>query len=185
MSHPNPEHPKVRASKEKIVGAVVVMLDKTPFEDLSISSICRKAGVSRQTFYRIYDSKEDVMLEHLDDLLSRIADDDSVVSDRNALFKKLGELFASERAFLERLFSAGLDSYVMARFESLLRELGKSARPGGQTDYLETFLAGGVFYVMRKWLLVSTAPDPSDITALIGRLSGPLVVEAVKVTDQS
>lgn len=32
-----------------------------PIVDLSVSDICRKAGISRQTFYRYFDSKYDVL----------------------------------------------------------------------------------------------------------------------------
>lgn len=168
------EHAKVRASRRKITAALVGLCRREPYESVSVSAICSEAGVSRQTFYRLYGTKEAVLLHHLDELLAQ-ASRDGDPEDRAALFKRLGALFAREREFLECLFSAGLDSYVMARFESMLREMGRATRKGGETDYLETFMAGGVFYVLRRWLLVSQDADPDEITLLLERLSDPLL----------
>ena len=41
------------------------------FSDITISEIIRKARVARVSFYRNYDSKEDVLLTLIDDILEQ------------------------------------------------------------------------------------------------------------------
>ncbi len=50
-----------RLTRESIKMAILIMMKNTDFEKISVSSLIRKAGVSRAGFYRNYSSKEDVM----------------------------------------------------------------------------------------------------------------------------
>lgn len=51
------------ASKKQISDTFLALLKQQAFADISISLICREAGVSRQTFYSLYQSKENIILE--------------------------------------------------------------------------------------------------------------------------
>ncbi len=63
------------------------------FEAVTVEEIAQAAGVSRRTFFRYYQSKEDVMVEHLDrngerllaELAARPLDEPPLLAIRNAL----------------------------------------------------------------------------------------------------
>ncbi len=44
-----------------IFEALMLLLDQKKYEDITISELAEKAGVSRMTYYRTYENKEDVM----------------------------------------------------------------------------------------------------------------------------
>lgn len=48
-------------SQEMIAQAFMQQLKEKPFNKISISELCDKAMVSRQTFYSLFDSKENVL----------------------------------------------------------------------------------------------------------------------------
>jgi AcrR family transcriptional regulator len=50
------------ASQRQIADAMIRLLQDTKFMDISVSSLCREAGVSRQTFYSLFASKENVII---------------------------------------------------------------------------------------------------------------------------
>lgn len=50
------------ASQQQIADAMVRLLQDNQFTDISVSALCRTAGVSRQTFYSLYASKENVII---------------------------------------------------------------------------------------------------------------------------
>ena len=52
-------------SQENIVDALVRLLKKEDYSSISISAVCKEAGVSRQTFYSLFESKENIILYEL------------------------------------------------------------------------------------------------------------------------
>lgn len=53
------------ASKKQISDALFRLLEEKSFENISISQLCREAKISRQTFYSLYASKENIIIELL------------------------------------------------------------------------------------------------------------------------
>ncbi|MBR1585360.1 MAG: TetR family transcriptional regulator [Clostridia bacterium] len=49
------------ASQRQIAEALLHLLDERPYGDISVSAICKQADVSRQTFYSLFQSKENVI----------------------------------------------------------------------------------------------------------------------------
>ena len=43
----------------------MLLLDQKKYEDITISELAEKAGVSRMTYYRTYENKEDVVIQFL------------------------------------------------------------------------------------------------------------------------
>ncbi|MDR0381953.1 MAG: TetR/AcrR family transcriptional regulator, partial [Oscillospiraceae bacterium] len=57
---------KAEYSKTLIMDALHSLMKTKPFDEISITEIADKAGVSRLTFYRNFDRKEDVIFMHSD-----------------------------------------------------------------------------------------------------------------------
>lgn len=57
---------KAEYSKTLIMNAFYSLMKKKPFQEISITEISEIAGVSRLTFYRNFESKEDVIFEYSD-----------------------------------------------------------------------------------------------------------------------
>jgi AcrR family transcriptional regulator len=55
--------------KECITTALLKMLKERDFSDITITDLVKRAGVSRISFYRNYESKEDVLRKHIHLLL--------------------------------------------------------------------------------------------------------------------
>jgi len=74
----NYENPLVRRSKEIIAKAFFERLQENPYKKIRISDICKRAGVSRTTFYTHYDVVEDIPYYYFEDWvigLEEIIDD--------------------------------------------------------------------------------------------------------------
>ena len=52
-----------KVTREAIDLAMLDLLEKQDFDKITIMSIVKRAGVSRQSFYRNYTSKEDIIIE--------------------------------------------------------------------------------------------------------------------------
>jgi AcrR family transcriptional regulator len=89
---------KLKARKQQVVrdalsDAAAELFRTRGFEAVTVEEIARAAGVSRRTFFRYYESKEDVMVERLDrdgerlliELAARPPDEPPLLAIRNAL----------------------------------------------------------------------------------------------------
>jgi AcrR family transcriptional regulator len=89
---------KIKARKQQVVrdalsDAATVLFHARGFEAVTVEEIAKAAGVSRRTFFRYYESKEDVMVERLDrdgerflvELAARPLDEPPLLAIRNAL----------------------------------------------------------------------------------------------------
>lgn len=56
-----PTHIRGRASQERIVRAILGLIETTPFDQLTIAAIMEEAGMAVGTFYRRFKTKESVL----------------------------------------------------------------------------------------------------------------------------
>ena len=55
-------------AKECMVSALMQLLETKPLSAISVTELTEKAGVSRMTYYRNYQSKEEIFQDYLDDI---------------------------------------------------------------------------------------------------------------------
>jgi len=176
---------KQQVVRSALQDAAVELFLARGFENVTVEEIARAAGVSRRTFFRYYESKEDVMVEHserlgellLAELAARPAGEPPLLAIRSALIP------AIEAALLERqLFR---DSIRLLRGNSPLRRAmmehrnrleeriaalmarRMAAAPGDNTPMLLAFLTRALQdSTFNAWYDHET----SDIAALVDEL---------------
>ncbi len=52
-------------TKKWIYDSLISLVDSIPYDKITITSMCKKAGVPRSTFYRYYYDKDDVLRNHI------------------------------------------------------------------------------------------------------------------------
>ena len=87
--------------KDNITKSLFDLMHKKSFSNISITELIQTAGVARVSFYRNYDSKEDVLVKLIDDVLEEYRSEidwsgPDYYTEQNicrsfACFKKYGE----------------------------------------------------------------------------------------------
>ena len=54
-----------RMAVDCIYEALVILMETKPYKEITITDITRKAGVSRMAYYRNYQDKDDILIDHL------------------------------------------------------------------------------------------------------------------------
>ena len=49
-------------SQRQIAGALMALIREKPYAQITISELCKAAGISRQTFYSLFTSRENVVV---------------------------------------------------------------------------------------------------------------------------
>jgi len=53
-----------------ILEAILLLIDEKPFNNITVSDITNKAGIARQTFYRNYKDKDDVIIKYFKNIFN-------------------------------------------------------------------------------------------------------------------
>ncbi len=162
--------------KECLFTALIKLMDQKDFKDIKISEIAQKAGVSRMTYYRTYDSKEDILIQYFEDQSQAVA---HMVSehpeyDSLTIFQLFFSFFKEQAHLMEYLYKAGLLKEVMQRFTTFVAEaydksdvhiLDKTCK-----SYEVSFISGGLFLLLLHWIergLVETPEEMARMTMQI------------------
>lgn len=113
-----------RETRAYIRGALVALLAKKPYGDITMTDIIRKSGVSRSGVYKNYRNKDDIMLEiyskPIDEVLSALGG--SVYENIETIFRT----GAKHREAFEAIIDAGLEYNVLERMNGLYEDASVS-----------------------------------------------------------
>ena len=132
-----------RLTREAIHQAFYLLMERQPFEEIRITDIIRKAGVSRSAFYRNYKTKEDIIKEIIDDFMDeflRIAKHDI----RYNWTFGFG-YFRRHRDEMNLILKAHMEYLILDRINEGLKVNEKAE------DLLPALNYGIVFNVMMYW----------------------------------
>ncbi len=138
---------------KKITNALLALMEEKSYEDITVTDIVKKAGTSRVTYYRHFNSKEDIILRFFemtkDRFVEQIKDDDEDLPRDNEL--AIMALFLYFKANIKAnkcLRKAGLDGELLKFLSNEFLE----NLPVKLDKYLAYFVAGALYNVLIHWL---------------------------------
>jgi AcrR family transcriptional regulator len=179
--------PRSAAARQAILDAAVAELQERGYAALTIEGIASRAGVGKQTIYRWWSSKADVVLDALLDLASTritVPDKGSLAEDLiaflRATFRQRGQrpvlIGLMAQAILDEGFAVQFrDRFLFSRRAALRTILQRAVERGEVAAELDLELLIDVVYgVLWYRLLLDHAP----LTEVAGQQLAALVVRA-------
>ena len=147
---------KAAAQQRQFEAALQEMLKERLFEEISISELCRRTGLSRKTFYRLYDAKHDVVYAMID---HAILEGESFVPDESvgpggmhkflAFWKSKRELLdVMKKNQISALLSQQAVIHIMNEAPEILRCFGADSDHGRAKMI---FYVSGIFALVLTW----------------------------------
>ena len=162
-------NPIALSSQAQISRALVRLMSEKSYTAITVSELCRESGVSRQTFYSLFSSMENVVAFTLRERVCRLPQEPETVSTLEQMCRCYSRYISENRAFLKLLVENGV-VYLLYNsiYESLLccREQGRGGENAAES-YAANFLAGALTGVVRQYCS-SEPPDSEE--ALYGIL---------------
>jgi AcrR family transcriptional regulator len=139
-------------ARESIIKSTLKLMERAPFENISVTRIAEVADVSKRVFFQVFESKEEILNRAIDEMLGDFAakvGHKSITSicDATELF------FAFFRAYRHelRLYVNNDKTYIIQRRcqEFLLRQEEfechfEGTRDAGEEAYAVTFFVSGM-----------------------------------------
>ena len=169
--------------------ALLSLLEKKPFEYITISEICEKAGVNRSTFYLHYENTRDLLKETISHILDSFTSYFDIDTENIALrFENcdLQELNYINEKYLHpyllfikenrRVFFAVLsqpttfDSNIIFQrlFDNIFNPiLDRFHYPRDEQNYVMMFYLNGITAIITEWLKEDCKKSIEEITNII------------------
>jgi AcrR family transcriptional regulator len=163
------ENRQVNRTRNWIFEALIILMKETPYEEISISAIADRAGVARQSFYRNFTSRDDIIVKFFEQVFHEFVNDskhDSVVDAKKmyelyfaTLYKRKEALLTINRASLDYLIFKILLSYS-EYFKRYALQLNSNEYQILK-DYFIEYQFGGILAITMEWIEkgMNEAPD--------------------------
>lgn len=170
------------ASQNLISDVFLGLLEIRAFSSISVRDLCKEANVSRQTFYSLFETKENIISFVLEtryplDLNHLYVDNERL--DVYDICQGFGEYIFFARSFLKKVIACELTQLITEHFyQSILhceRFYTKTStildeNEGMQKKYHAAFIAGGLTNMLKIYLDDERGQDSKDVTRLCFRL---------------
>jgi len=170
-------------SQRQIANAMMALLGEKPFAQITVSEVCKAAGISRQTFYTLFTSRENVMVFTLQTNCCEGPELNAPASPacRGELLRWLcrgySEYMLRNRALIKLLVDNRIDHLLYDSFfeamdscDCFLPKADACTR-----SYAAAFYAGGIACVARRFVQEGCSSSAGQLESLLMTLlSGSL-----------
>ncbi len=142
-----------RLTRECITTALLLLSEEKDYDDITITDITEKAGVSRMAYYRHYKSKDEIIVSYLADEGSAFAE--YILSREHTLRDILmmaGNFFSDNVILIKAIIKANLINDSMRVMTDIFSGLFPVIKTDVRTGYATGFYIGAITSVFRIWL---------------------------------
>lgn len=172
------ENQRIAITKRLLKEGMLRLLQKQELDKISVTALCREAGVNRATFYRHYEIPRDVLFELEKDLYHEIRQTIRVPKTPEDLKPCLDEIcayIAKHRDMLQLLINSSSDSDFALFISDIYLELWNEVRgmdifqnyDAEDAKLISLFGAGGSYFLLRHWLLGNIQKSPQELSDYI------------------
>jgi AcrR family transcriptional regulator len=183
MEKSNANNRQVKRTRSWIFDALLALMDEKPYNEISVSDIVEKAGIARQTFYRSFNNKDDVILQFFDELfnLNPVKVENIFREGGRGIIKSTMSLgqFVKYANVLKRILNAGTEHLIYRYcqiWERAITDLYTGKLPGEKQlifNYVVKYQNAGTMNIIIDWIK-NDMPLPVEVLAdILHHLTSP------------
>ena len=166
-------NPIALQSKNMYVSA---LLNEKPYNQISISELSDKADLSRRTFYRLFNSMDEILLFHIHSLWAKKSDELYNSSDKSYLHTSEFALhfWYEYKELTILLYRNGLVSIMQQFINEISLEIyhaqkanRKLAKNPEALEYALSYSCGGILNIICTWAAKGMDKSPEELIALL------------------
>ena len=176
------ENQRVMLTKRLLKESLIRLMEEKEIQKISVSELCRDAGINRVTFYNHYTSPQDLLREMERELVAEIhnlikqkrLDQSPKIKERIEVTcdylnrnRKVAKLIfknnTADSKFTDELFR------VPKIWDKMCLKLSAAYGEEGK-DLLTTFITRGTYSVIQKWLLNDMNKTPHEMGEIINAI---------------
>lgn len=159
-------------SRDCMVQALIQLLRTKSLSNITISELTERAGVSRMTYYRNYNSMDEIFISYLKDLVDAYRQDVAAWPDkgnysdyRNMLH--CYEYFDHYREFIACLVNTGLGHLLLQALDSYILDTYYTEDKGRDFYYTLRAFSGSLYNIYVTWIMENSMESAEEIVSII------------------
>ena len=170
-------NPSSRRSRRWITKALLELMMDKPYQKISITEIAEEADVVRRTFYRNFESKEDVIKTYIESIFKGFINTLKEEGTFNSydVAKEFFEYMNRHKVFLKLLHEHEMFDLILKVFEERIFDSPESdwASEDEQSDvfmkYSRSFFIAGLWYMLETWLKSGMLETPDELASIFDK----------------
>ena len=159
---------------ECLCTALITLMAEKPFDKISISALCHKAGVSRMAYYRNYNSKEEILLRHLDECFKGCVAELKQLQPPTIydVSFKCFTYIEKEPAFFREIVNSEFAPMLMDKIHEYSRDVMTLLMPDVEVPaYIISHFTGGIYKLVVDWIKNGMDISAKELAELMFRLA--------------
>lgn len=174
------ERPQKAVSRKLLKDALLVLMEEKDYQDISISQLCERAGVSRKTFYRHYNRIDDILKQ----LLQEFAGQTAQMMMKEVVRKIVNftipyfEFMKAHLAFLQLLRKNDLLLQLMQCINEEIQCKLPTDQTGSPNLFFDWgfYVAFGIMWMLTlRWLEEGAVKSPEEMSEITNTVIAALV----------
>lgn len=166
------KNPSALRSKNWLEEALLALLEEKKYESITIKEICEKADLSRQTFYQIFESKEEILSYHFSILFEEFAQGLAEMEIHTVfdISRQFFLFFYKHRDFVEILIVNHLTYMLDEQFKIYLNKIDvfrHAVSDASHVDYITAYVVGALTQILLHWFEQGFDLSVDELSALI------------------
>ncbi len=158
-------------SKKWIIDSLLYLLKTKPYSEITITEITKKAGVARLTFYRNFESKDQILITRsnylFQEYLDEIRQNGKITSIQQALLQCFNN-WQRDSQVMELLIKNDLIYLIEQPFYTFLEKIIEEIPDLDNLDNTQKiFVLGGVTRTILDWISTKSTKSSTEITESI------------------
>lgn len=147
-----------------------LVVSRSNVDSITVSDVCKKAGINRTTFYSHYLDMDDLIQSIYDWMVEeflKVFEEESKTLKHSFNFEKLFKNIKDNQIFYKLYFKLGFD------FKNIFAEKGSEGiakmfyKNTKHLDYHIDFFAAGMTAIIQKWLAKGCKESPKEMAQII------------------
>ena len=161
--------------------SLLEILKEKPISEITLTELCRKADINRNTFYAHYSSTQELLSGIEEELFQEVKESVERSLRSGSLLPMITEICESIQrnvALCQVLFSKHGDSAFLRRIMYIGRDRSIAVwrrtiakKDAARMDWLYTYFANGCVAVIQEWVQAGAKESPQEIALFIDAAS--------------
>ena len=153
--------------KKQITNTLLEMIKTQPFSQITVRDLCNEAGVGRASFYRNYETKEEVLTFYIIKQWREYEKHNRLKEyslDNMLRVQSYFEFFYSMRPLNDTLIQQKQEGVILKSYEIIMPNLDQEE---SNESFALSYMAFGLFGVFIKWATSGYHQTPKEMAEIV------------------